>query len=91
MKTYPPGTNIDTIFKDIYFTQYMQFVFEKLEYIGYPPYVEAYEAKHVAKILNKTINSCFNQRLSPMLCAVLIFSLTLTEKVIPDSQKAVKH
>lgn len=70
------------------FTNYQDKVFEILESFHYPEMVEFYEAECVAHTLAKTIQQCYTRDLSYRICAILIWSLTMTEKIIPESKQS---
>lgn len=72
-------------------TEYQDKVLEILETFDYPALVIEYETMDVSQSLVGTILTNYIMGISPMMTAIIIWSLTLNYQVIPDTQKMVKH
>lgn len=70
---------------------YMESVLEILETFDYPALVVEYEARDVSVSIAGTVITNYIMGLSPMMTAIIIWSLTLQYQVIPDTKKMVKH
>ena len=73
------------------FLLFLEKVEEVLESFDYPALVEPYKTEDVANSLAKTAADCYFYGESPMMTAIIIWSLTMTMQIIPDAQKAVRH
>lgn len=73
------------------FPTYRESVLDYLETFEYENLVVFYEADCVARTIGKTIQQCYAHDLSFRICAIIIWSLTMTEKIIPESKRAVKN
>lgn len=91
MRTYPKGTPINQIFDDIQFINYQERVFSYLEYIGYPDLVIEFEPRDVARSISNAVKIFMKSGGSVRMCAITIFSLTMTEQIIPKAKEQVKH
>ena len=72
-------------------TEYIDKVFEVLESFDYPNLIVSYNEMDVAHTLSSTIWTCRLEGISPIMCAIIIWSLTLNLKVIPDARKLSIH
>jgi len=70
------------------FPEYQEKVFDYLEYLGYPAYVIGFDPNDVAKSMAGACISMFALETSYRMCAIVIFSLTLTMQVMRYDGKA---
>jgi hypothetical protein len=70
---------------------YTEHVMEILETFDYPAMVVSYQEEGVARTMSETIAQCYEHELSPMMCAIIIWSLTMTMKIIPEAKASTKH
>ena len=70
---------------------YADDVIEHLEEFGYHELVYEYVVEDVSTQMGEAILECFTWRISPIMCAILIWSSTMRCLVIPDAEGAVKH
>lgn len=71
--------------------EYMEAVFIALEHLEYPPMVTEFAAKDVGESLAGGIVSGFKHELSPMMCAITIWSVTMNYQILPYARRSVKH
>lgn len=71
--------------------EYTEKIFEILESFHYPDLVVEFNEYQVAKCIAGTVNSSWREGLSPMMCSVLIWALTMSMQVIPLAARSVKH
>ena len=70
---------------------YAHNVVNHLEEFGYHELVYEYVVEDVSTQMGEAILECFTWRISPIMCAILIWSSTMRCLVIPDAEGAVKH
>jgi hypothetical protein len=72
-------------------TEYQDEVLLILESFDYPNMVYGYRSSDVAYSMAGSIVVNYFMGISPMMCAIIIWSLTLNEQIMPDSKGMVKH
>lgn len=78
---------MESLSRIIYFEQ----VFEYLEYLGYDDMIQEFNARDVAQTIAATIHDARHNELSPIMCAIIIWSLTLNMQVIPSTHGKTIH
>lgn len=71
--------------------EYLTEVFEILESFDYPNMIISYEPRDVAHTLFATVHDSRLNGISPMMCAIIIWSLTWNMQIIPSVKGKVKH
>lgn len=72
-------------------SEYIETVFEILETYDYPELIVYYNPIDVADTLARTMYTSRVNGISPRMCAIIIWSLTLNMKVIPDASRQTIH
>ncbi len=72
-------------------TDYMENVLQILESFHYDEMVIEYDARDVTVSITATIITNYFMGISPMMTAIIIWSLTLNLQIIPDTRDMVKH
>lgn len=72
-------------------TEYLDRVTDILETFDYPNMILEFSPEPVALAIANTVAICKTLGESPMMCAIIIWSMTMTQQIIPNAQKAVKH
>lgn len=67
--------------------EYNDKVLEYLEEIGYPDLILEWEPDSVAKTISKCIRRHYELGVSHRKCAIVIWSLTMTMKIIPAAKQ----
>lgn len=68
--------------------EYVEKVLDTLESFHYDEMVAFYNADQVARTIAQTIAKCREvDNISATMCAVIIWSLTMTEKILPEARK----
>lgn len=67
--------------------KYLANVLNYLEYIGYHYLIEEFEPLPVALSMMKTVAACHIRELSFRECAIVIFSATMNEQILPITSK----
>lgn len=76
---------------DIRKVLYSELVFSYLEDIGYPELVTEFSSESVAKSIAGSIKAFYAQDISPRMCAICIWGMTMRLQIIPDAKNQVKH
>jgi len=72
-------------------TDYMENVLQILESFHYDEMVIEYEPRDVSRSIAGTVAANYLMGISPMMTAIIIWSLTLNLQIIPDTRGMVKH
>lgn len=76
---------------DMKFLDYCFSIFRTLESFHYPDLIMEFDEDDVARSLASIIRISHSLNISPKLCAVCIWSLTMNEQVIPLARESTKH
>ena len=68
-------------------TEYNELVLDYLEEIGFPDLILDYTPESVAPTISQSIRAFYDIRESHRMCALVIFGLTMTLRVIPAAKK----
>lgn len=73
------------------FITFLERVEEILESFDYPEMVLGFCEHCIAKSLSGTVTAFYFAGESPMMCAIVIWSFTLQQQVIPAAEHMTKH
>jgi hypothetical protein len=71
--------------------EYFDKVFDILDTFDYPNMIATYNEYDVANTISRTIHTSRLAGISPMMCAILVWSLTLNCQIMPSVKGKVIH
>lgn len=73
------------------FLAYIDEVYDYLEYLGYPEYIEEFKEEDVAHSLYNAMQAFYRHNQSYRMCAIGIFALTMEYQIIPSMKGKIMH
>jgi len=71
------------------YNSYLDKVYEYMQYLGVPEMVLYYEPESVAQSFGPVIHHGFHFSISPRMCAIMLFSLTIHKVQESSSQERI--